>query len=181
MDLRHADLGFHPSAPTNVYEPGKARRFPAMVARLTNTDGELTGVQCLYLSRGGTAKAPMDCPRLSFGKVMGSLCYLGNVRDACVIGEGIETTLSAGEACGLPGVAAIGSANLAEAMIPQRVRRVLIAYDRDAKGQGKRAADRLALRLWSEDRDVAFLPPPEPFCDWNDAAMAGALPKREEA
>lgn len=180
--LGGAELRFHSRAPLSPYEPAKAGRCPAMVARIRNADGEQIGSHLTFLCTDGSGKA--DLPhlkgsRMICGEHVGGFVRLGYVRDAAVIGEGVETTLSASEACGLPGLAAINSANLRALVLPSQIKRVVIAFDRDPKGAGELSADALAQRLWSEGRAVEMLPPPEGFKDWNDAAKAGALPKLE--
>ena len=180
--LGGAELRFHTRAPLSPYEPAKAGRCPAIVAPIRNAEGEHIGSHLTFLSADGSAKA--DLPhlkgsRMICGEHVGGFVRLGYLRDAAVIGEGIETTLSASEACGLPGLAAINAPNLRALVLPAKIRRVVIAFDRDAKGVGELSADALAQKLWSEGREVEMLPPPEGFKDWNDAAKAGALPKLE--
>lgn len=176
--LGGAELRFHSRAPLSPYEPTKAGRCPAIVARIRNADGEQIGSHLTFLTSDGSAKA--DLPhlrgsRLICGEHVGGFVRLGYVRDVVVIGEGIETTLSASEACGLPGLAAINSANMRAVVLPSQIKRVVIAFDRDPKGAGELSADALAQRLWSEGRAVEMLAPPDGFKDWNDAAKAGAL------
>jgi len=176
--LGFADLRFHSRAPLSPYDHAKAGRCPAMVARIRNAAGEHIGSHLTFLRADGMAKA--DLPhlkgsRLICGEHIGGFIRLGRVADAVVIGEGIETTLSASESCGLPGLAAINSANLRAIQLPASVRRVVIAYDRDAKGVGELSANALAERLWTEGRAPELLDPPEGCKDWNDAAQAGAL------
>lgn len=178
--LANADLRFHPAAPLSPYEVEKAGRCPAMVAGVRNAAGELTGCHVTFLRADGSAKRCFEHlggdARMIVGEHIGGFIRLGLIRGAAVIGEGIETTLSASEACGLPGLAAINAANLRAIVLPADVRRVVIAFDRDPKGVGEASAEALAERLWAEGREVEFLPPPDGAGDWNDAAKAGALP-----
>lgn len=180
--LGAAELRFHPRAPLSPYAPEKAGRCPAIVAAIRNSAGEHIGAHCTFIRKDGAGKA--DLPhlrgsRMVVGEHVGGFIRLGRVVDAAVIGEGIETALSASDACGLPALAAINAANMAAVVLPERVKRVVIAHDRDAKGAGELAANALAERLWASGVGVELLPPPEGFKDWNDAAQAGAFPRRE--
>jgi hypothetical protein len=181
--LAHADLRFYARAPLSPYYPEKAGRCPAIVAGIRNAAAELIGAHVTFLKEDGSGKRCFDHlggdARMICGEHVGGHIRLGLVRDAVVIGEGWETTLSASEACGLPGLAAINAPNLRALVLPQGVRRAVIAFDRDPKGIGELSADALASRLWADGVKVAFLPPPADFDDWNSAAQAGALPKVE--
>ena len=182
--LGGAELRFHARAPLSPYDHAKAGRNPAIVAAIRNAAGEHIGSHCTFLSSEGNAKA--DLPhlkgsRLVCGEHVGGFIRLGRFTDAVVVGEGIETTLSASEACGLPGLAAINSANLRAVVLPSSVRRVLIAFDRDAKGIGEMSAEALAERLHRDGVRVDLVGPPGGFKDWNDCAQAGGLPRVEVA
>jgi DNA primase len=186
-DLSQADLYFSPAAPPSLYFNSPQRK-PALIAAMRDLYGEVTAAQITYLSKDCLHKEPFDedqDARKTFGKVDSrrsrSLVRLGDVRDAAVIGEGIESVLSAAAACATPGFAAFSRDNLGRAELPKAVRRVLIAFDRDRDGGGKAHAEKLATRLWHQGREVFFLPPPEGFNDWNDAAIAGAIPQMREA
>lgn len=179
--LAHADLRFHSRAPLNPYDPANGGRCPAIVARILNAEGEQIGAHLTFLQADGSGKRCFDWldgdARMMCGEHKGGFIRLGNVRDAAVVGEGIETTLSASEACGLPGLAAINAGNMAELIWPPSIRRLVIAPDRGAAGE--LAADALAQRAWAAGLDVELMPPPDGFGDWNDAAQAGALSKLE--
>ena len=75
-----------------------------------------------------------------------------------VIGEGIETSASAGRLMGLPAWAAISAGNLAKGLLlPPEARSVVIAADPDEAG---RAAARDAWLRWkAEGRDVRIATP----------------------
>lgn len=182
--LGGAELRFHARAPLSPYDHAKAGRNPAIVAAIRNAGGEHVGSHLTFLRPDGKAKADLahlKGSRMVCGEHVGGFIRLGRFADAVVIGEGVETTLSASEACGLPGLAAINSANLRALVLPSSVRRVVIAHDRDAKGVGELSADALAQRLWADGVRVDLLAPPDGFKDWNDCAQAGALPRVEVA
>lgn len=102
-----------------------------------------------------------------------------------VVGEGIETTLSAMILFGISaGVATLGTAGLKALMLPAAARRVVIAADNDRPLAGKKVgvgllAARTASSNWQElnprlDVEIKLAPPPQPdkdSCDWNDVLM----------
>ena len=84
-----------------------------------------------------------------------------------MIGEGIETSASAGRLLNLPAWAAISAGNLAQGLVlPAELRRVVIAADADPPGE--RAAQTAALRWQREGQAVRIARPDKPGCDFND-------------
>ena len=68
------------------------------------------------------------------------------------VAEGVEDALAAAELTGLPAWAALSAGNMAELVLPDRFREVLILADRDANGVGQENAHKLAARLRAEGR-----------------------------
>ncbi|MET4036376.1 MULTISPECIES: toprim domain-containing protein [unclassified Bradyrhizobium] len=114
--------------------------WPAMIARVTDLDGRITGVHRTWLDPDGfdrvrLGKAPIDTPRRAMGDLLGNAVRFGMVDDVLAAGEGIETMLSL--RCVLPSMpmAAALSANHLSAMLqPSSLRRLYIARDADAAG-----------------------------------------------
>ena len=161
-------LRFHPS----ITHPNAPGHFAALVAGVQDVDGRFMGIQRTYLD--GARKADVDPVRASLGSLAGGGVRLVQVTDdKLLLGEGIETTAAAvkmldwsGGAC-----AALGTSGLCSVVVPESVRRVVIAVDRDIEGGGQKAAAALARRLKSEGRRVeCWLP--SIFCDFNDELMA---------
>jgi hypothetical protein len=150
------------------------RRLPALVAAVTmvETPDAVRAVQRIYLQNG--RKADVPTPKKALGPIAGAGVVLGDVRDAMVIAEGVETALSASRLIGFPAVATLGAANMRGLVVPTRVRRVVIAADRDEKAVGERAARDLGERLAARGVDARIAFPPEGFKDFNDAAQARA-------
>lgn len=150
------------------------RKMPALVAALTmlETPDAVRAVQRIYVEDG--LKADVLTPKKALGPIGGAGVILGDIRDAMVVAEGVETALSASRMIGLPAVATLGAGNMRVLIVPTRVRRVVIAADRDAKGVGERAARDLGERLAACGVDASIAFPPEPFKDFNDAAQAQA-------
>ncbi len=185
LPLGGAEMRYHARAPLSPYEPAKAGRCPAIVAAIRNAEGEHIGSHLTFLQHDGAAKRRFehlgDDARMVCGDHVGGFIRLGAFCDVVVIGEGWETTASASEACGLPGLAAINAPNLRALVLPPSIRRVVIAFDRDVKGIGELSAEALAQRLWADGVRVELMAPPFGFKDWNDAAQAGALERAEVA
>lgn len=158
-------LRFHPNLKDQIW------RRPGVIAARTLIDrpSDVSALQRIFLCRDGHAKAPMSEPKKSMGRCKSGGVVLGEILDAAVIAEGVETALSASRMFGLPAVATLGTAFTRALMLPQRVRRVVIAADNDSAGQS--AASVLAGRLEREGRSVSIERPPEGLKDFNDLAQ----------
>lgn len=166
-----ADIRFHASAPYWGYEPARSKRYPAMVAAIRKPDRTFIGAHVTYLAPDGMGKADVNVARKVFAKKDGGFIRLGPIGERLVVGEGIESALSAAEISGRPSISAVTSENMAKLPIISGVRDWLIAYDRDARQQGYKAGKALADRLRGAGLDVRALPPPNDVKDWNDAAQ----------
>ena len=169
---------FNASAPYGYPKPGKPApsRFPAMVAVIQGPDGAATGVHVTFLSDDGSGKrADLPKDRLMYG-----LSAKGAVRLAApvagqwlIVGEGIESVLSAMQAMQLPGWAALSTSGLRGLVLPSEVKRVVIAADNDSNGAGETAAKAAADRWVTEGRRVFIAKPIEPETDFNDLVVRG--------
>ena len=81
----------------------KGRYLPAIVAFARDSEGRVTGGQQILLNKISGAKAGVDIPKKSFGKIAGSFVDLDNTKDLgenilkleiTIIAEGLETALS---------------------------------------------------------------------------------------
>jgi len=154
-------LRFHPQM-TSLDD--RARR-PALVAAITDSAGEVQGVQVTLLTSHGTAKAPVATPRRVIGKLMGGVVRLSEAGDQLAIGEGVETMLSATVALHAPSWAALTAGNLARFEPPPNLRRLIVAADNDEAGLV--AAEELIRRV-SAAMSVALAMPPASAKDWNE-------------
>lgn len=158
-------LRFHPSM-TSLDD--RVRR-PALVAAISDAAGALQGVQVTLLTSHGTAKAAVATPRRVIGKLIGGVVRLHEVGDELVIGEGVETMLSASHDLATPAWAALTADNLSRFTMVVPVKRLLVVADNDAAGM--RAAELLRERLPAHVRpEIASAP--EGFNDWNDWARS---------
>ena len=150
---------------------------PAMVACVKDIAGNIIGLHRTWLTRDSDG-CWRRFDRASFGPIGGGAVHLGH--DGVVhldegegvgillVGEGIETGLSAMQASGISTWAALSTAGLAALRLPQSIRRVIILADNDKNGAGERAARTAAARWLAEGRRVRIAMPPVPGTDFND-------------
>ena len=120
---------------------------PAMLAAVTDPDGNAVQIHRTYLGDGAKLDVP-EPRKLTPGKLPpGSAIRLSDPSPILGIAEGIETALAASARFEVPVWAAISAGNLAEWVPPQGVEEVLIFGDADDKFAGQRAAFILAHRL----------------------------------
>jgi len=149
-------LRFHPS----LKHSDSGRDFPAMVGRITrSTDGEPLGIHRTYLAQDGKGKAPVDPAKMMLGSSKGGVVCLGEPGDdgVLMVGEGIETCLSAMQATDHPAWAALSTSGFKNLELPSGLSKVIILADNDKSGAGEKAARELAERLLEED-DQSKLP-----------------------
>jgi putative DNA primase/helicase len=147
--------------------------YSAMIARVDDVDGNMTAVQQTFLLPGCSGKAPIDQPRLSLGPVKGGAVRFAPVSPLLMIAEGVETALSAMQACDLPAWATLSNVGIQNLVLPAAVREVIILADHDNNGVGQRSARIAGPRLVREGRKVRIALPPDPGTDFNDI-LAGA-------
>ena len=85
-----------------------------------------------------------------------------------LVGEGIETTLSAMVLSGYQGVSAIDAGNFASVVLPP-CSEIIIARDRDKAG--RKAAEALIAR-YGATKTIRVAIPPKGCKDWNDALQS---------
>jgi putative DNA primase/helicase len=158
---------------THHSESGESR--PAMAARIDHLERGHTGTHVTFLAITGECKATIDPVRKTFGLVSGGCVRLAPIQpDAwLVIGEGIESTLSAMQLTGLGGWAALSAIGIEKLVLPPEANRIIIAADNDANGRGREAAEAAAQRFAREGRKVRISMPPHIGQDFNDVLLAG--------
>ncbi|MBB2199726.1 MAG: toprim domain-containing protein [Gluconacetobacter sp.] len=137
MTLLHGTgaLRFHPRCYYRPDEHSPTQTWPAMIAAVTDLDGNLTGVHRTWLAHDGKGKAPVEMPRRAMGDLLGHAVRFGTVSDVLAAGEGIETVLSLCEVMSdLPLAACLSSAHLAAMAFPPALRRFYVLRDDDPAG-----------------------------------------------
>jgi hypothetical protein len=151
-------------------------RARAMVAPIVDVDGDLTGIHATYLHLDGRRKANFGRPeyqRECRGVARGGAIRLApyDRERELIVGEGIESTLSAMELFELPGWSAVSAAGMKTVELPSSVRSILIACDNDLSGAGQRNA-LVAHEKWTaEGRSVRVKCPPVVGHDFNDVLL----------
>ncbi len=138
-----------------------------MLAIVRDPGGHPCAVHRTYITPDGS-KSKVEPAKATLGPFFGGAVQIDAAAPEIVIGEGIETSASAGLLLGLPAWAAVCAGNLAKLILPESVRTVTIAADRDANGVGERAADEAASRWRAEGRRVRIALPDRVGHDFND-------------
>jgi len=175
-------LRLHPSL--GYYHQGPAVKYPAMIARIQRDD-ETVGLHLTYLDVDGPGKAPVSQPRKirkCVENISGGAIQLFEPADnmPLALAEGIESALAVRDISGFPVWACGNSSLLSKVIIPESVRSVYVGADKDKSEAGKRAAQKLAQRLWDENgrgATISFppidIPDGESSVDWLDYVAQG--------
>jgi hypothetical protein len=151
-----ASLRFHPHC---YYRPdacSPTEIWPAIIAAVTDLEGQITGAHRTWLDPSGEHKAPIDTPRRAMGHLLGNAVRFGMAHDVLAAGEGIETMLSL--RMGLPTmpmVAALSAGHLGALRLPASLRRLYIARDDDPAGEA--ALERLGERAQADGVEAITL------------------------
>ena len=144
--------------------------LPALVTLVHDGAGAICAVHRTFLDLSG-AKAAVGPVKASYGPIAGGAIRLHPAAPEMLIGEGLETSASAGLLLGLPAWSAIAAGNLAKSLaLPPGVRRVIVAGDADKVGIA--AVNAAALRWRREGRVVRVATPDVPGMDFNDVLQA---------
>jgi hypothetical protein len=138
-------LRYHPSVYYRETEDAPLETWPALLAAVTDLDGNITGIQRSWLDPRRSDKAPLGDPRRALGHLLGNGVRFGMTADIVAAGEGVETMLALKSVLpALPMIAALSANHLAALDLPPGLRRLYVARDNDATGL--RAAERLRER-----------------------------------
>ena len=146
--------------------------WPSMVARVQGLDKALMSIHRTFLASDGPGKAPVEPQRMMLGPCSGGAVQFGEPSGQLMVGEGIETCLSAMQATEIPVWAALSTAGLKALDLPPGVREVIVLADGDDSGAA--AAQKCAQRWQGEGRRVRIASPPSGQ-DFNDML----IPNRE--
>lgn len=156
-------LRFHPRC---YYRPDRnspTETWPAMIAAVTDLDGNITGAHRTWLNPDGfdpitLGKAPIDSPRRAMGQLLGNGVRFGRADDVVAAGEGIETILSLRCAVpDMPMIAALSAAHLGAILFPRTLRRLYAVRDNDPAGRNATAT--LLRRAHAVGIEVVALSP----------------------
>jgi putative DNA primase/helicase len=143
--------------------------WPAMVSLVTRGhDDTPTGIHRTFLSPDGRRKAEVQTPKMMLGPCRGGAVRLAIATKIVMVGEGIETCLSAMQATGLPAWAGLSTSGLCALDLPTGIRDVIVLADGDEAGET--AARYCAHRWRGEKRRVRIARPPRGL-DFNDVLL----------
>ena len=152
------------------YENGVGSYYPAMIAKVTSSEGKPATIHRTYLAEGGR-KAAVGSPRKLYSTMpKGSAVRLAEPGPTLGIAEGIETALAAQILFKVPTWAAICANGISSFEPPNTTRRLLIFADNDINQVGQRAAAALAGRI-SFRMLVETIIPDTTGLDWNDVLL----------
>ena len=158
----------HYHKPTRTY-------WPVMLAAISDAKGRMLALHRTYLAPDGSAKAPVQPPKMTLGQVAGLACHLGTPSNEIAVAEGIETALSVQLATGIPTWAAISAGGLRRLILPPAPHAGLVTIAADADVVGIEAARVAALRWKGEGRQIRVIVPSRPGTDFNDLIMLASL------
>ena len=176
MGLGHLDaLRFHPRCYywREEHRSGNPpETWPALLAKVTDLDGRLTGLHRTWLDPATADKAPVSPPRKAMGNLLGHGVRMGEPNGVLLVGEGLETMISLHLA--LPKmacVAALSANHLAALKLPKGLHRLYIAVDPDPAGVT--AAEQMERHAGGSQIDTVRLSPR--LGDFNDDLRATGL------
>lgn len=146
----------------NCWHDFERKPFPAMVAPIRGYDGAILTLHRTYLARrgdGSWGKAAVAKTKLVVGSFGPGYIRLGESSDKMLGGEGIETTLSAGQLWKRPGLCFVTAGRMGNIDLPFLCSDFIYAADKGGKGEwGERFAQRGAIEQ-GQARTVAVRRP----------------------
>lgn len=142
-------LRFHEGVYFRDTVDGSRRQLPAMLAAITDNDGNFTGCARTWLDTDNDRVASIEEPKRVIGNLAGNAVrFQYRASPDLIAGEGIESVLSVGTAFPVASLAACLTANhLGMFDPPSSLRRLWIARDNDEAG--RESAFRLRQRAES--------------------------------
>ena len=132
------------------HDPDPPQRAPALLAKITDNRGQITGCARVYLDPSTGGLAEIESPKRILGQLHGHAIrfWSGTGRTDLIVAEGLENTLSVGTA--LPEfdlASCLTATHLGLFIPPPGIRRIWIARDNDEAGRN--ASTRLRNQLES--------------------------------
>ena len=144
-------LRYHPSVYYRATAVAPLQIWPALLAAVSDLEGNITGIQRTWLDPRRSTKAPLADPRRALGHLLGNGVRFGTMEpapaqagDILVAGEGVETMLALKSVLpSLPVIAGLSANHLAALDLPPApgsgpgqasLLRLYVARDNDAAG-----------------------------------------------
>ncbi len=154
------------------YEPDTKKKMPAMLAIVSDSDGNPVTIHRTYINKDGY-KSGIDKPKKLMpgkAKLTGGAIRLFEPDGRLGVAEGIETAIACKQLTGIPTWATISTTIMESFVPPEGVRSISIFADNDANFAGLKSAYALANRLYRDDYVVEVLVPDIPG-DFNDVLL----------
>jgi len=119
-------------------DPDLPQQAPALLAKITDNRGQITGCARFYLDPSTGSLAAIESPKRILGQLHGHAIRLwsGKARSDLIVGEGLENTLSVGTV--LPEfdlASCLTATHLGLFIPPPGIKRIWIARDNDQAGR----------------------------------------------
>ena len=152
-------------------DPDLSQRAPALLAKITDNRGQITGCARVYLDPSTGGLAEIESPKRILGQLHGHAIrfWSGSPRSDLIVGEGLENTLSVGTA--LPEfdlASCLTATHLGLFIPPPGIMRIWIARDNDEAG----CYASMRLRNQLESRGIACGDLVPAMGDFNDDLRA---------
>lgn len=158
-------LRFHPG----LYHSPSAREWPTMLGLVVNAiTQEPVALHRTFLNYGGNGKAPVGKSKMMLGPSKGGIIALGGYAEKILVGEGIETSLSAMQATGISAWAALSSSLLSSLNLPPSIKEAIILVDGGSAGE---TASQRAAHRWALEGKIVRLARAGSDIDFNDLLM----------
>jgi putative DNA primase/helicase len=149
--------------------------WPAMIALVTRGINDVPlAIHRTYLAHDG-GKAPVEPQKMMLGPCRSGAVRLAAVGNVLMVGEGIETCLTAMQVTGSPAWAALSTSGLRTLELPLALREVIVLADGDDPGE---TAARHCARRWKQEGRRVRIARPPPGMDFNDMLL-GCTPHIE--
>ena len=147
------------------HSPSQAN-YPAMVAKVTDVNGQLMAVHRTYLKPDGSGKAVIEPNKMILGLVKGCGVYLSGIANTIAVTEGIENALVIQQTTGISTIAALSAVGITNLILPAQVQFIIICADYDKVGL--QAAYNAAKKWNTQGKTVKVVTPPKIGMDFND-------------
>jgi DNA primase len=147
---------------------GASTPKPCLVAAVRDVAGNVTGIQRIFLTEDGKAKAWVPKPKLSLGTVAGGAIRLGDPpgMSQVIVCEGPEDGLSLMQMFNRAVWVAAGASLMPAMRFPPTIQSVIVAIDNDKAG--RREAHKAVTAYRFRGLDCRILRPGAGFKDFND-------------
>lgn len=175
--VRPDNIKFNPKC----YESDTKKEYPAMIARIQNSNGQPISLHRTYLN--GAGKADIESPKkimTATESLQGSAIRLFTPGDTIFsdgilgVSEGVETALSVSQLFGIATWSVLNTALMESFVPPKEYKEIVIFGDNDANFAGQKSAYILANRLYIAGLLVR-VEIPEVVGDWNDILIKESI------